>query len=84
MQEKSDLSRWAADRGKKNIPQYQVKMKHQEWKEQFCQDLDNVFWNCRLWESSRAAFFTCKPQLNSFFKSEELPSDVHNKQQSCQ
>lgn len=53
MQEKSELSRWAEDMGKKNIPQYQVKIKQREWKEQFCQDLDNVIWNYRLWESSR-------------------------------
>lgn len=71
MQEKSDLSRWAADTGKKNIPQHQVKIKQREWKEHFCQDLHNVIWNYRLWESSQTVFFISKPQLNSVFKSQK-------------
>ena len=77
MQERSDLTRWAADTGKKNIPQYQVKIKQREWKEQFCQDLDNVIWNYRLWECSRTAVLHCKLQLNSVSQSQKLPSNAH-------
>lgn len=50
MQKKSYFSRWAVDMRKENIPQYWVKIKDREWKEQ---SLQNVIWNYKLWESSQ-------------------------------